>query len=295
MKWLAPLGLAFFVSGCTEPPEPEEVTAEAQGKTFSISWIAAHPNHTSTRIGQRVRHLIVHVQDQFSEQREFSELARLNSWQTQQPFVLTRELEQLLQQALRVQELSEHRIDVTGHGQAAHQPMFRIDNHQLYKALAEVEFSLDIMLNGHVVDRIADLMDLMNIQHYRIQFGDELRVQGYKQNNSVWPLADVSRIPRSVRDELRVQDQALSVKRAGYSAVDSQALPGLSPRGAPYTVLVAHHSAAIADALGQLFLTMPAREARELAERQGIAALFLVGDGEHKTRYNSLAFEPLLE
>lgn len=273
-KWLAPLGLAIFVSACSDSSEFETIRGEVLGVEYELTYLPAHPNHTESRISSRAEGIMQYVGTQFSVAQPHSEVVRFNEWQSVEPLVLTRELEGLLRQGLQLHDVSNGSIQLFVSENETEMPRLSIRNHQIVKSDPSVQVDLNPVLRGHMADRIADIFELMNIQYYTIRVGLDYRVRngtrGRQRQYLSW-------------DE--VPDFALQIRNGAVSARHTE--------NGDF-VIVLHESAAISEALAQWVAESDYDHALAVSQQHGIAAAVFVDEGSGFSRYNNTAFKTSL-
>lgn len=275
-KWLALLGLAFFVSGCSDISETEYISGEVLGYDYHIEFLPAHPNHTEARLTQRVQGILQYVATQYSVVYPQSEVERFNQWSSTESFVLTRELEGLLRQSLYLHDLSDGEIQIFESHSDGQTPV-RIHNHQIVKADPKVSVNLDGMLQGHMADRIADILDLMNVQTYRISIDSQLRVRSPKRGRGYQRIEF-----ENIEDfHIDVRDGAISSGTPEYDSRIEKAV-------------VIHDNASIAQALATWFANIPLDSAMEMANANDLSIIVFVREDSGLTRYTSRAFSDVV-
>lgn len=274
-NWLAPLGLAFvlvsLISACGNAREIRFAQGQVDGLLFQVSYLPVHPNQTESRIQGRIEGLVAHLEQQFSSRNSDSQISRLNQWQSTQPVVLTRELEEFLLAGLQAHSLSGGELPIFSHSTYLEStPSVELKNHQLFKSDDEVQLNMEYVLNGFIVDRVAHLMELMNVEHYRVSINGQVRVKGLTLDRTPWPVnVEGLDIP------FMLTDQAL-----GYSETSSGA-----------RVVVMHESAATASAISQWLAAFGPSEALEKAERLQIPVEIQMDENGAAKRYTSTAFQ----
>ncbi len=272
--WLAPLGLAFFVSACSDAPEAyvaEGVVGELQ---FQVAYLPMSPNQTDVRTTERVSGLVDHLEKQLSTTFDGSEVKRINTWHSTEPMVLTRELEDFVRASLEANEVTAGGLALfsVAAGQAATEPLtalLLVDNHQLRKTEPSLQLEFDSLLSGFVVDRIAILMSQMGIVQYQITVNGQRRTRGYHRltmlgSTMLWEVPTGS-MPRNFA--------------LGYAVADDGS-----------NVYVMNKSAIHASALAQWLATMDTAQALIVAERLDLAIEINQHVNGGVKRYNSSAF-----
>jgi len=212
--WLALIGLAFFVS-CTPAPQQISVSGETMGTTYHIRYVTANPNHSPERVKERVDAVLEQVNSQMSTYDPNSELSLFNQRKTTEPVVVSRSLETVVRRALEVGEETNGLLDVTvgplvnlwGFGplgrpeqvpseqqlqevrdQIGYQYL-TVENHQLTKAIPDLYVDLSTIAKGYGVDRVAILLEQMEIKNYLVEIGGEMRMRGTKPGEQPWRIA----------------------------------------------------------------------------------------------------------
>jgi len=165
------------------------------------------------------------------------------------------------------------------------------------KTRADVYCDLSAIAKGFAVDQVAELLDKREIQNYMVEIGGEVRVRGHNADQQPWqiaiekPITDVRSYYRIIglggsqqAVDLGSQSMATSGDYRNFYVLDdgSHISHTIDPRTArPVThelasVTVIHQECARADALATAFMVLGPEEGYNLAESQGIAALFLV-------------------
>lgn len=177
------------------------------GTTYHISYVTANPQHSPEQVKQRVDAVLEQVNSQMSTYDPQSELSLFNSRQTTEPVVISRSLETVIRRALEIANETDGVLDVTvgplvnlwGFGplakperkptEAELQAMLEevgyqhvhVENHQLRKAKPEIYIDLSTIAKGYGVDRVAVLLEQMEITNYLVEIGGEMRTRGTKR------------------------------------------------------------------------------------------------------------------
>ncbi|WP_165831948.1 MULTISPECIES: FAD:protein FMN transferase [Gammaproteobacteria] len=273
-QWLAPLGLAFvflnLLTACNDSREVRIATGQVKELLFQVSYVPAHPNQTESRIQGRIEGLVAHLEQQFSSQYPDSQISRLNQWQSTQPVVLTRELEELLLAGLNAHALSGGEMPMFFHTSPLNEPAsVRVVNHQLFKSTEDVQVDMELVLHGFIVDRVAHLMELMNVENYRIDINGQVRARGFDLERKPWNI-DVS--------------NGETLQLADASVGQSQTISGAH-------ILVVHESSAAATALSAWFAAMGTDTALEKASALSIPLEIQLDENGSPKSYTSPAFQ----
>src|SRR5690606_39153085 len=134
---------------------------------------------------------------------------------TAEPVVVSRSLETVVRRALEIAEETNGLLDVTvgplvnlwGFGplgrpeqvpseqqlqeirdQIGYQYL-TVENHQLTKAIPDLYVDLSTIAKGYGVDRVAILLEQMEIKNYLVEIGGEMRMRGTKPGEQPWRIA----------------------------------------------------------------------------------------------------------
>lgn len=163
------------------------------------------------------------------------------------------------------------------------------DGRSLRKIDPEVSIDLSAIAKGYGVDRAAEALSAMGLAAYAIEVGGEVRARGRKPDNSPW-LVGIEAPDPAVRTILRsipLVDAAVATSgdyRNFYESGGKRYAHIVDPRtGAPipwqgFSVTVIHPSAAMADAWATGFSVLGPEEGIALADREGLAVLFVLPD-----------------
>lgn len=328
--WLALIGLAFFVS-CTRAPQQTAISGETMGTTYSVRFISGDPEHTAEKVQANIDGLLAQINAQMSTYDPNSELSRFNASRETTPHVVSRSLEQVVKRALEIAEETNGLLDVTigpvvnlwGFGpqqkpeviptQAEIDAMLdevgyqylEVSNHQLTKSNPELYVDLSTIAKGYAVDRVATVLEQLEINNYMVEIGGEIRVKGSKPENKPWRIA-IERpesLQRGVQRVIEPNDQAIATSgdyRNYYQEDGVRYSHLIDPRtGRP----IQHHlvSATVlaptcmdADAYATALIIMGPEEALAFAEEHDLAVLLVTREEDGFKEYTSTAFEPYL-
>ncbi len=174
------------------------------------------------------------------------------------------------------------------------------------KELADLQIDLSGYAKGLAADEIAALLEENAISNYLVEVGGDLRARGLNGSNAKWRIA-IERPDQSgtaVEKIIHISD--LSVATSGdyrnFFEFDGQRYSHtINPEtGRPVThnlasVTVLGERAAYADAMATALLVLGPNAGPALAEREGIAAYFLLRDGSGITELSSTRFKALVD
>lgn len=329
--WLALIGLAFFVS-CSHAPQQIAVSGETMGTTYHIRYVSANPRHEAEKVKERVDAVLAQINSQMSTYDPNSELSRFNQRQTTEPVVVSRALETVVRRALEIAEETDGLLDVTvgplvnlwsfgpqqrpevtptaaeleaAQAITGYQHL-TVENHQLQKHIPELYVDLSTIAKGYGVDRVARLLEQMEIQNYLVEIGGEMRMKGVKPGNQPWRIA-IEKPDNTMRAAQRIIEPgtnaiATSGDYRNYFEQDGVRYSHIiDPRtGKPIqhnlvSVTVLANTCMDADAYATALTVMGPERALAFAEEKGLAVLLITRENDAFKEYTSTAFKPYLQ
>ena len=324
--WLALLGLAFFVS-CSHAPQQLAISGETMGTTYHVRYVSANPQHNPQRVKEAVDAVLVQVNARMSTYDPNSELSRFNQREQTTPMVISRALEQVLRRALEIAVESDGALDVTvgplvnlwGFGPQARPEkipteaelaairqrvgyqLLTLENHQVSKQVAELYVDLSTIAKGYGVDRVALLLEQLEIQNYLIEIGGEMRMKGSKPGAEPWRIAIEKPISteRSVQRVVELGDAAIATSgdyRNYYEHDGVRFSHIIDPHtGKPIqhnlvSVTVITSNCMDADAYATALTVMGPQRALEFAEQKQLAVLLITREADGFKEHSSSAF-----
>lgn len=228
--WLVILILGAILNasvGCNRTPVAADqmLVGYTMGTTYSVKFRPTEDVELS-HIAAQVEQELTAVNLQMSTYIDDSELQKFNdSTVTGQWMAVSKETAETVELALAISEKTNGAFDVTvgplvnlwGFGpegkpnkipsdsaiQSAaksvgyHKLETRVDPPALRKSDSRVQADLSSIAKGHGVDRVAELLEAMNIDSYLVEVGGEVRAKGTRSDGKVWRLG----IESPVEDE----------------------------------------------------------------------------------------------
>jgi len=220
-KWLALIGLAFFISSCSEPV-PTGKLVMVQGKTmgtyYQVTMVLSKQQQQDVAyelgaIQIEIDSKLELVNDQMSTYRPDSELSKFN--QAKETLTVSPATAYVVKSSLTLFNQSQGAFDVTvgplvnlwGFGpdkkpnkvpseklikqrkQWVGSQHLGVRDNTLYKAIPELYVDLSSIAKGYGVDVIAEHLQAIGINDYLVDIGGELRAKGVKPGNKQWTLA----------------------------------------------------------------------------------------------------------
>ncbi|MEM1180345.1 MAG: FAD:protein FMN transferase [Acidobacteriota bacterium] len=266
-----------------------------------------------------IEHELAEVDRLMSNYRDDSELSEFNANPTSDPVPLSPPTVEVFKAALELGELTAGALDVTlaplvkawgfgPDGLATTAPAadeleallasVGIDKLTLDPAAGTLSKSdpnlycdLSSLAKGYGVDRVLDRLRETGFSNVLVEIGGEVRTAGHNRDGEPWRLGIES--PFALRGQVQrvlpLVDEALATSGdyRNYREIDGRRVSHLiDPRnGQPIehqvaSVSVVAPSCIRADALATALMVMGEEEGFDLAEREGVAALFLIRDGD---------------
>jgi len=244
-----------------------------------------------------------------------SELSKINQNQTGEWIAVSKSLYQVLKQADNISSLSHGAFDITvgplvnlwGFGPKGlsfiapeeetikqqllttgfKNLLFDDENNKIKKQLPELYLDLSAIAKGYAVDKVGLLLDSKGIAGYMIEIGGELRLKGLNIKKKPWriavekPTAD----QRMIQKVLPLTDISLATSgdyRNFFEVEGVRFSHTIDPRtGKPIThklasITILSDTTMKADALATALMVLGAEQGYQLAEKENIAALFII-------------------
>ena len=165
------------------------------------------------------------------------------------------------------------------------------DGRALRKTDPGVSIDLSAIAKGYGVDRSAEALASMGLAAFAVEVGGEVRARGRKPDNSPWLVGIEAPDPtaRTVLRSIPLLDASIATSgdyRNFYESGGTRYAHIVDPRtGSPvpwqgFSVTVIHASATLADAWATGMSVLGPAEGIALADREGLAVLFVLPDGE---------------
>ena len=268
-----------------------------------------------------------------STYKESSELSRINRSPSTDWVTVSNELLTVVEASLQVSRLSGGAFDVTvgplvnlwGFGPEPRSEQVPTDE-QIREASARVGFTqlhtrptppairkdrpdlyldLSAVAQGYAADKVAAHLEAIGIYNYLVDVSGELRVKGRNARGEFWrigiekPLAN----SRIVQQVIQVSNRAMATSgdyRNFFEEAGRRFSHEIDPHtGRPVThnlasVTVISASAMHADAMATALMVLGPEAGYQLAERENLAAFFLVKKNNGFVEKSTLAFRPYL-
>ena len=303
------------------------------GTNYAVKAVHVPPDVDTDQLKTAIDGVLKRINDRMSTYDRNSELSRFNQSRSIDWVSVSSSLLMVMREALRVSELSEGAFDVTvgpavnlwgfGPGPARGRipsvaqiqmavakvgyerlhvrdspPAIRKDDPDLYVDLSAIA-------KGYGVDQVANHLEREGIHNYLVEVGGELRVKGQKAPGTPWRIGIEKPTPtaRMVEAILPMREGAVATSgdyRNFFEAEGERFTHEIDPRtGRPVThqlasVTVVSSSAMYADAMATALMILGPESGYQLAERENLAAFFLVKTGNGFRELSTPAFREYL-
>ena len=301
------------------------------GTTYSIKVVVEGLSEvpSAADIQQRVEERLVNINQAMSTYIPDSELSLLNQAPVGEAIRVSPELLEILLLSQTVSEKSAGSFDITlgplvnlwGFGPeeltekmpseekiAAAQARIgyrklSITREGLVTKHAALSLSLSAVAKGWAVDALAELLLDDGLDNFMVEVGGELRIHGENPSGKPWTIGveNPSLFRSGPREAIASRDAAIATSGdyRNYREVDGQRFSHtIDPEtGRPIThglasVTVVSKTAAEADAYATAINVLGPEKGLAFAKKHGIAAYFIVRDGEQFTTLETESFKP---
>ncbi|WP_019613009.1 FAD:protein FMN transferase [Psychromonas ossibalaenae] len=330
-KWLALIGLAFFLSSCSKnEPELLKIQGKTMGTYYHITYVLDGEQSKSAALAAETLQSQIDIRlelvnDQMSTYRPDSELSRFN--QAEKSLAVSDATRHVVEASLELFEKSNGAFDVTvgplvnlwGFGpdkrpekvpaqsvieqknQVVGSQHLSVSGNTLNKDIPELYVDLSSIAKGYGVDDIAEYLQSLGINNYLVDIGGELRVRGEKPGSENWTLAiERPSAGQNVQRLINIGDNAIATSgdyRNYYEFDDVRYSHTIDPAtGKPIkhklaSVTVIHPSSMYADGLATVITVLGPEKGLAFAEAQQLAVFMLVKNGDDFIEYYTPEFE----
>lgn len=331
MKFLLVI-VVLLMTACSRQPvvKVEHILGQTMGTTYNVKFpeVAGVDDEV---IKSAIDKRLVQVNKLMSTYDPTSELSRFNQYRFEKPFPVSDETLLVVNEALRLGELSDGVLDVTvgplvnlwGFGPTMRPETIpseadvagvreyvgldklAVQGNALVKHHPQLYVDLSTIAKGYGVDVVADLLEENGFQNYLVEIGGEMRVKGEKGDGSPWLIAIEKPVSnqRAVQKVVSIGENAIATSgdyRNYYEQDGTRYSHLIDPRtGKPIqhstvAVTVIHASSMTADGLATAFNVMGWEDAIEVAEANHIAVFIIRRKDKDFEEYTSPAFEELV-
>jgi thiamine biosynthesis lipoprotein len=321
----------LFLFACTPAPEVQKISGEAQGTSYHISFWSPQAVDTAN-IQQAVEAEFKRIDEQLSNYRKDSVIEQFNATVSGEPLALSEEIIGLIEQARVVSEASDGCYDLTikplfdlwgfkgdkltppdtaslqaALKQVGFNQIKIVDATHIQKLNPQLRIDLSSIAQGYSVSRMVAVLEKQGIENYLVEIGGELQTRGKKPDASSWRVA----LEKPLSSERTMQkivtinrSEPLAVMTSGsyrhYFDVGGKRYSHIldAKTGSPVdhntvSVTVLHDNPTTADAWSTALMCLGKTRGMEVANKAGIAALFIEQQGEAFNEFRSAPFDAL--
>lgn len=332
VNWLALIGLAFFVSGCTQPVEIISLSGNTMGTTYHIKVVPSEELPEANLLQAEIDLALEKVNDQMSTYRPDSELSRFNSMSHEETVTVSADTAFVIAEGIHLYKVTGGALDITlgplvnlwGFGPDKRPTTLpsdavisaakaktgieylHLDGNKLSKTNPDLYVDLSSIAKGFGVDVVASLLDKYQVSGYLVEVGGELSVFGQKLDNSPWRVAieqpDVD--DREIQQVIAPGDMAVATSgdyRNYYEEEGRQFSHLIDPRdGYPIdhrlaSVTVLHKQSMVADGYATAMMVLGTDKSLALAKQENLAIMLIEKQDDGFKVFYSDAFKPFVD
>ena len=326
--------LAFCcMAGCAGEESPVQLRGAIFGTSWSLTYTQAPEGVTPSQVKAEIEAAFALVNQSMNHYDPESLISQFNALDKDAPMEVDWDFAYVLSAALNLNEITGGAYDVTvsalsdlwGFGPAgprrfpepaevdavreavgSRQLNWHSATRQLSKQTAALALDFSSLAKGYAVDLGADALDDLNVPHFMLEVGGEVRVRGFSPRGDLWRIAVEGPDPGArggVQATLAVSDTGIATSgdyRNFFEHEGRRYSHLIDPRsGYPVqhdvvSVTVVHGSAMMADAWATALTVLGSSEAMLLAEQRDLAVYLLKRSGDGLEAFSSTAMKPWL-
>ena len=285
------------------------------GTSFTIKASLIPSALKTNELRVQIKQLLDKLNGQMSTYQQDSELSKINSNQSSEWLTVSTDLYSVLKQANEISKLSNGAFDVTigplvnlwGFGPdpmsfvvpekilidtqlkktGYNKLLFDDKTHKVKKLVPELYIDLSAIAKGYAVDQVGILLEKQGIFDYMVEIGGELRLKGKNINNEPWRIAvEKPAIEMGIIQKvLPLTNISLATSGDYRNFFESDGVRfshTIDPRfGKPIkhklaSITILSDTTMKADALATAVMVLGVKEGYKMAEKEKIAALFII-------------------
>ena len=330
LRCLGPALLLAFccLAGCAADERPVQMGGAIFGTTWSLTYLGAPDDVSPNQVQSKVNAAFALVNESMNHYDPSSLISEFNALPAQTPIEVDRDFTYVLSAAIELTDATRGAYDVSvsalsdlwGFGpegprqfpDVAHIEMTRAQvgvakldwestKRTLSKRAPGLKLDFSSLAKGYAVDLGADALEELDIPHFMLEVGGEVRVRGSSPRGDAWRIAVERPDPgaqRGIQAALTVSDTGIATSgdyRNFFEHQGQRYSHLIDPRtGYPIqhdvvSVTVVHGSAMMADAWATALTVLGSAEAMVLAEERGLAVYLLKRSGDTLEAFSSTA------
>ena len=320
------------LNGCEPAKTVQKFEGYTQGTTYHMSFWSSKNTVDAVALQKQVDEELQRIDKQLSNYRDDSVIEKFNALNSTEPQMLGDEVIALIQAAKVASEATQGCYDLTikplfdlwgFKGESLTQPISShlktalsqvgfnqidiIDSTHLRKKNPTLKIDLSSVGQGYSVSQIAGIFKAQGIDNYLVEIGGELQTVGKKPDNSPWRVALEKPLStqRSMHKIITMnRTEPMSVTTSGtyhhFFDKDGKRYSHIldAKTGTPIThntvsVSVFDENATQAEVWDTALLCLGREAGMDVANKMGLAALFIEQDGDNFTEFSSHALTDL--
>ena len=320
------------LTACESEKVVQKFEGQTQGTTYHVSFWSTDKNLDTKTMQKLVDAELERLDKQFSNYRTDSVIEKFNASTSTQPQEVSAEIVNLIENTRAVSDATQGCYDLTikplfdlwgFQGETFTKPntdvlkrtlsqiglaqLETVDATHLAKKIPTLKIDMSSIGQGYSVSKVAEILETQGATSYLVEIGGELQTFGKKPDGSSWHVALEKPLPeqRSMHKIISVnQADSFAITTAGtyrhfFDSNGQRFSHILDARtGEPIThqtvsVTVFNESATTAELWDTALLCVGRETGIEIANRAGIAALFIEQQGNEFAEFKSTAFENL--
>lgn len=326
------VGLAFFVSACTEQHKVMSLAGNTMGTTYHIKVVPNELMPTAQLLQAEIDLALEQVNDQMSTYRTQSEISRFNSLPLEQSVEVSADTIKVVKEGVRLHYITDKALDITlgplvnlwGFGPDKRPTKIpsqaeiaaakaktgihelAIDGQRLVKHNAHLYLDLSSIAKGFGVDKVAGILNKYQTSGYLVEIGGELRIKGTKADGSPWRVAIEKPTDEGIAVQQVIEPGTMSMATSGdyrnyYEEEGQRFTHIIDPRnGLPIhhklaSVTVLHEECMTADGFATAMMVLGTEASLALAKKEHLAIMLIEKQAEGFKVYYSDAFKPFVK
>jgi thiamine biosynthesis lipoprotein len=320
--------VAITFTSCGPPQITEtHLYGPTMGTTYNVKFVPVEGVNEQD-LKQQIDQILIDINQLMSTYIPNSELSQFNQWNSIEPFNMSPQTIEVLNEAKRLHNISAGLLDVTigplvnlwGFGPQSRPEKIPTDDlikatQQLVglkkltvgptwvsKSNPNLYVDLSTIAKGYAVDQITELLHTKKITNFLVEIGGEMRISGMKSSGKTWIIAieKPQAEQRSVQEFISIGNNAVATSgdyRIYYEQDGIRYSHLIDPStGYPIThnlvsVTVIHPSSMTADGLATALIVMGKEKAIILAQKYDIAVFLITKEKDGFTEYTSAKFD----
>lgn len=323
--------LFFLLWNKSQSVEDMHLTGPTMGTSYNIK-VRSEVGPGASDTQKAIDDLLADINGLMSTYDTSSELSRFNQHQSTEPFLFSEQTIVVLNEAIRLGQLSEGVLDVTvgplvnlwGFGPQARPEVIPdqqtieqmkskvgldklvVSNNQVSKKHPELYVDLSTIAKGYAVDAVAELLISYGHQNFLVEIGGEMRVKGVKANGIGWRIAVEKPVTqeRDIQNIIAVGDNAVASSGDYRNYFEENGVRYshlIDPRtGFPIqhnlvAVTVVHSSSMTADGLATALNVLGKDDALRIATENNLDVMLITRENDTFNTYTTGNFEQYID